>query len=185
MAWEHAAIVVKHHHDGPHFFLRKGSGLVEARIDFELSNGIPEEMREAVKEKFCIPKDRPKRYNGLLHYHGNVDGEIYQYFLSTRWHWTNPTDMGAFNEVLRNVVQDFSKEQTERSHGKEWRIRFVHLSTTMLSEDEGTLFESEDLIDLVDLAAQDGWEITGGLGLGDSPGETRWRMMRREIPDGL
>jgi len=34
------------------------------------------------------------------------------------------------------------------------------------------------------LAGADGWEITGGIGLGNSgPGvrETRWRIMRREI----
>ncbi len=46
------------------------------------------------------------------------------------------------------------------------------------------LYESSDLLHLVNLAGADGWEITGGLGLSDGiPGsyETKWRMMRREL----
>ncbi len=46
------------------------------------------------------------------------------------------------------------------------------------------LYEADDILKLVNLAGADGWEITGGIGLGNSePGvhETRWRIMRREI----
>ena len=49
------------------------------------------------------------------------------------------------------------------------------------------LYESSDILELVNLAGADGWEITGGLGLADGyPGsppkyETKWRMMRREL----
>ena len=46
------------------------------------------------------------------------------------------------------------------------------------------LFESTDILHLVNLAGAEGWEITGGLGLADGyhgHPETRWRMMRREL----
>ena len=49
------------------------------------------------------------------------------------------------------------------------------------------LYESDDILKLVNIAGKEGWEITGGLGLADgSPGsppkyETKWRMMRREL----
>ena len=46
------------------------------------------------------------------------------------------------------------------------------------------LYESPDILTLVNMAGADGWEITGGLGLADGePGrhETKWRMMRREL----
>ena len=53
------------------------------------------------------------------------------------------------------------------------------------------LFESNDILVLINMAGADGWEITGGIGYGDSrPGlrdkqepqhETRWRIMRREL----
>jgi hypothetical protein len=40
------------------------------------------------------------------------------------------------------------------------------------------LYESTDILHLVNLAGADGWEITGALGL---PGVPEHRMMRREI----
>ena len=53
------------------------------------------------------------------------------------------------------------------------------------------IYESEDILTLVNMAGADGWEITGGIGLsnfewrsGDRGGpisETKWRMMRREL----
>jgi len=46
------------------------------------------------------------------------------------------------------------------------------------------LYKSEDILTLVNMAGANGWEITGGLGLGRHPDghpETRWRMMRREL----
>ena len=46
------------------------------------------------------------------------------------------------------------------------------------------IVKSDDLLKLINLAGAKGWEITGGIGLGNSePGvhETRWRIMRREI----
>ena len=44
------------------------------------------------------------------------------------------------------------------------------------------IYESEDILTLVNMAGADGWEITGGLGLSEDHGrESRWRMMRREL----
>ena len=46
------------------------------------------------------------------------------------------------------------------------------------------LFYSADILYLINIAGEEGWELTGGIGLGNSaPGqhETRWRVMRREL----
>jgi hypothetical protein len=53
------------------------------------------------------------------------------------------------------------------------------------------LYSSHDLLTTINLAGQEGWEITGGIGLdnfqwrdrnsGGPVGETRWRIMRREL----
>ena len=53
------------------------------------------------------------------------------------------------------------------------------------------LYESDDIMFLVNMAGAEGWEITGGLGLNDGSWaradqggptpESRWRMMRREL----
>ena len=43
---------------------------------------------------------------------------------------------------------------------------------------------SNDILELINLAGAEGWEITGGLGLADgSHGnhETKWRIMRRKL----
>ena len=46
------------------------------------------------------------------------------------------------------------------------------------------LFESPDLLTLIDDAGKEGWEITGGIGIGSKQsrnGERKYRMMRRTI----
>ena len=46
------------------------------------------------------------------------------------------------------------------------------------------LFESPDLLTLIDDAGKEGWEITGGIGIAtgkSGPGERKYRMMRRTI----
>ena len=46
------------------------------------------------------------------------------------------------------------------------------------------LFESTDLLTLVNMAGKDGWEITGGLGLangGTGQFESKWRIMRKVL----
>lgn len=45
------------------------------------------------------------------------------------------------------------------------------------------LFNSRDLLTLINLAGAEGWEITGGIGFADGKGrnEKRYRMMRREL----
>ena len=45
------------------------------------------------------------------------------------------------------------------------------------------LYETDDILRLVNIAGSDGWEITGGLGHADSSQgpETKWRIMRREL----
>jgi hypothetical protein len=44
------------------------------------------------------------------------------------------------------------------------------------------LYRAKDVLQLISKAGRDGWEITGGIGKGDSSHpEQRWRMMRREI----
>jgi hypothetical protein len=63
------------------------------------------------------------------------------------------------------------------------------------SVDDGSepliLYSSHDLLTTINLAGQEGWEITGGIGLDDFEwrdrdhggpiGETKWRVMRREL----
>ena len=46
------------------------------------------------------------------------------------------------------------------------------------------LFESPDLLTLIDDAGKEGWEITGGIGIGgvqSGTGERKYRIMRRTI----
>ena len=63
------------------------------------------------------------------------------------------------------------------------------------SVDDGSepliLYSSHDLLTTINLAGQEGWQITGGIGLDDFTwrdrdnggpiGETKWRIMRREL----
>ena len=54
-----------------------------------------------------------------------------------------------------------------------------------------SLFKSHDILELINKAGAAGWEITGGIGLdnfqwresrdGGPTGETKWRIMRREL----
>ena len=77
--------------------------------------------------------------------------------------------------------------------GDSWTKPYGYISRRQKNETTGyeyndsepeILFEANDILILVNLAGAHGWEITGGLGLGDgSPGnhETKWRIMRREL----
>ena len=81
--------------------------------------------------------------------------------------WQNPAKVAEANE--------YSEE-----YAKHPRIR----SLSVNDANPKILFESTDILHLVNLAGAEGWEITGGLGLADNyhgHPETKWRMMRREL----
>ena len=81
--------------------------------------------------------------------------------------WQNPTKLAEFIEKTERSI--------ERGLGRSFD---ANDATPKI------LFESTDILHLVNLAGAEGWEITGGLGLangGHGIPETKWRMMRREL----
>ena len=85
------------------------------------------------------------------------------------WAFTN-SDEGPFkrkaDDFKKNAIRNEKMGWTSSTEG---RSRKIH-------------YESSDLLSLINEAGKEGWEITGGIGLADGqPGETRYRMMRREI----
>ena len=94
-------------------------------------------------------------------------------------------------DALSTVIAEHPWRNPIRFEQEKKRVKIAfkspiitNLKTTNASPK--VLYESSDILHLVNLAGADGWEITGGLGLGDGgPGtgkyETKWRMMRREL----
>ena len=84
--------------------------------------------------------------------------------------WQNPTTWDL-QRRLNNTYQEI--------------LNFSRINPEVL--DDGSqpdiLFNSRDLLTLINLAGAEGWEITGGIGFADGYGrnETRYRMMRREL----
>ena len=106
----------------------------------------------------------------------------------TRDHWRLVKPINEPSRIFEPGKQrlHFSKPSWSwcATHEKQWER---HKATGIQREWEivggdgpEILFEHEDLLTLVNTAGAEGWEITGGLGLGGHP-ETRWRMMRREL----
>ena len=80
----------------------------------------------------------------------------------------NDHDEDIFEVELQKIKREkaFTKVRTEA------RSRKIH-------------FEAQDILTLINIAGNEGWEITGGIGKADGshrgPHETRYRAMRREI----
>ena len=92
------------------------------------------------------------------------DGEEFRFFT---YPWRDPP----------KIVEHY--EMAEK-HAKNPKFRSVNVNDA----NPKILFESTDILHLVNLAGAEGWEITGGLGLADNyhgHPETKWRMMRREL----
>ena len=96
--------------------------------------------------------------------HGNAESQIVH-----KHPWRDPTGFEEAKKRLKPSLKSpvITNFQTNKASPK-------------------ILYESSDILHLVNLEGADGWEITGGLGLGDGgPGtgkyETKWRMMRREL----
>ena len=85
------------------------------------------------------------------------------------WAFTN-SDEDTFERTADGVKKNtIIKEKMGWTSSTEGRSRKIH-------------YESSDLLSLINEAGKEGWEITGGIGLADGQsGETRYRMMRREI----
>ena len=83
------------------------------------------------------------------------------------WAFTND-DEEKFKKEADQVKVSAMKNKTWTT-STEGRSRKIH-------------YESSDLLSLINEAGKEGWEITGGIGFaGNQRGETRYRVMRREI----
>jgi hypothetical protein len=112
-------------------------------------------------------RDKPRSVGGMTK------------FVKVAHTWTRPSETKARIEQakLHNNDPDMLKISTK------WNVNEDSMPIV--------LYETDDILKLVNIAGKDGWEITGGLGLNDgywrhiNEGgpirENRWRMMRREL----
>tara|TARA_X000001036_G_scaffold50820_1_gene40534 strand:- start:45 stop:437 length:393 start_codon:yes stop_codon:yes gene_type:complete len=86
------------------------------------------------------------------------------------------TDQGLprfYWQYNERMEQKLNHDQKFRR--KEWSLK---------QKSRNIIMSHPDLLCLMNMAGDKGWEITGGIGLNDGkPGrhETKWRMMRREM----
>ena len=78
--------------------------------------------------------------------------------------WHSPMNWRETLDNANRTIEELNRSPQKRNHRK--------LKSNDLSE-PNILYESEDILTLVNMAGAEGWEITGGL--------ERWRMMRREL----
>jgi hypothetical protein len=94
---------------------------------------------------------------------------------------SKPSNVGISWQVDAHTIHEWEaavvRNNARETHGnspEDWKLTGV----------PEILFESNDILVLINMAGADGWEITGGIGYGDSEPrrhETRWRIMRREL----
>ena len=98
------------------------------------------------------------------------------HFIAKHVYSDGGSDVTKFNSPWQNPAKVAKFMENSESEDSE--------SITANDATPKILFESTDILHLVNLAGAEGWEITGGLGLANgrhgSP-ETKWRMMRREL----
>jgi len=98
----------------------------------------------------------------------------------------HPNDLDMW-DGLKNVINLWEKltaERTQTDYENVFGAYFVSAKHKSSRKIDKSLFKSHDILELINKAGTAGWEITGGIGYGDSePGhhETRWRIMRREL----
>ena len=97
----------------------------------------------------------------------------------------HPSDI---NRQLKSMKNDFNQwperwlsSKTKKSLKKDYGESFESIEVIVSENRLPSIIESDDLLDLINKAGAEGWEITGGIGLADGPPETRWRTMRREL----
>ena len=122
----------------------------------------PTSYRHNVERWFLVQPGEENHY--ILKIVHEEDGEEFSFF---DYPWRDPPKAAKY-------VEDVEK------YAKLPKFRSVNLNDA----NPKILFESTDILHLVNLAGAEGWEITGGLGLADGyhgEPETRWRIMRREL----
>ena len=95
--------------------------------------------------------------------------------------WKNKGESGRQikNPALYTWSIPVGLEKTEKNYQKLIKNNMGFIENPKTSDaSPRILYESTDILHLVNLAGADGWEITGALGL---PGVPEHRMMRREI----
>ena len=107
--------------------------------------------------------------------------------------WHKPT---TWRTQKREISSQYLKGQAGRFPSQELTYdQIIAKRSIKPKADDGSepviFYSSSDLLTTINLAGQEGWQLTGGIGLDDfrwrdrdsgGPiGETKWRMMRREL----
>ena len=127
-----------------------------------------------------------------VEYSRNKDRKLIANF-GMKWH--NPT---TWRKTRLRITSRYVKNREGRAQGYadlNYDQTLAMKSIKPKSVDDGSepliLYSSHDLLTTINLAGQEGWQITGGIGLDDFTwrdrdsggpiGETKWRIMRREL----
>ena len=84
-----------------------------------------------------------------------------------------PSNMPRFYWQYDEAMEKALKSEEKRQQGK-----------SLTNKSRNIIMSHPDLLCLINMAGDKGWEITGGIGLsngGTGKHETRWRIMRREL----
>ena len=107
--------------------------------------------------------------------------------------WHKPTTWRLTPQPITSMY--WKNEKTLSTRNLNYDETLAIKSIKPKSVDDGSepliLYSSHDLLTTINLAGQEGWQITGGIGLDDFKwrdrdhggpiGETKWRIMRREL----
>jgi len=108
--------------------------------------------------------------------------------------WHRPT---TWRTTKRRISSQYLKDSAGRNTGFQDLTydQAIKKRSIKPKADDGSepviFYSSSDLLTTINLAGQEGWQLTGGIGLdnfqwrnrdsGGPIGETKWRMMRREL----
>jgi len=178
--WEYAAIVQDQ--EGEEWALRQSELECCSHIELEISkqsrkftswleNNIGRDVELLADRKVIVPIPHIHSWKNFPEHDAAMVRETNNQVHGQLLHWMKK--MKKLNSAKRK---------------KEWEAEIgAYIVSSKLKPCNQTnkhLFKSNDILELVNMAGADGWEITGGLGLSNSqPGvhETRWRIMRREL----
>ena len=176
--WEYAAIVFNGSRSSC-ALVKPNNEEIMIEATFEVKNNYPWESEtakkflktieslfdsKAVRKKTNVTISRKFRYKWKTHFYSNQ--EIID------WHH-------KFSGRTKNNFFEGFKNSYGIKGGKIERLKTFK-----------PLFKSNDILELINLAGAEGWQITGGIGMSNSaPGghgeraihESRWRIMRREL----